>query len=61
MRISQRTESLQYDTETPNRFVVSMVCKHDKVIPRLPPLVKQNINAGAPPKFKRRLDTMISE
>ena len=52
MRISQRTKGLQYDTKTPNRFVVSMVCKHDKVIPRLPPLVKQNINAGAPPKFK---------
>ena len=61
MRISQRTKSLQYDTGTPNRFVVIMVCKHDKVIPHLPPLVKQNINAGAPLNFKWRLDTMISE
>ena len=52
MRKSQKLKVLQYDTETLNRFVVSMVCKYGKVVPRLPPLVKQNINAGAPPRFK---------
>jgi len=51
----------QHETEASNRFAMNMVCKYDQVISRLPPLVKQNINAGAPPRFKWRLDTITSE
>ena len=52
MRNHKELKVLQYDTEILKRFVMSMVCKYDKVVPRLPPLVKKNINAGAPPRFK---------
>ena len=40
---------------------MNMMCKYDKVISSLPPLVMQNINARAPSRFKWWLDTMISE
>ena len=37
------------------------IIRYDKVVSRLPLFVWQNINARAPPKFKRRLEIKISK
>ena len=38
-----------------------LIIRYERVVSRLPLFVEQNINAKAPPKFKRRLEVEISK
>ena len=41
--------------------IVMIIIKHGRVVSRLPLIMKQNINARAPLKFKIRLEVKISK